>query len=259
MYYNARWYDSQLGRFAQADTIVPGGVQGYDRYAYVNNNPLRYTDPSGHSVDCGLGDAYCNAGVLDVKKKALDLANHYHYNAEHGSVMTWDGLRSQQSIFTEGGWTVGVYTDHVSGGVSKADVLHDPLTYIEMAVVGRGLIKAGYTAIVLIGAQLATQNPDGTYTIIGGYPKYEAYAKANGYTYFSLGDAYRPLNALGLAEPINKQFILNQIAQAKDFVQVSLGGSGTAMEVALIISKGSYTINELAKWSNFTAIFTYTP
>jgi RHS repeat-associated protein len=49
-FYNARWYDSSLGRFAQADTIVPGGVQGYDRYAYVNNNPLLYNDPTGH---CG--------------------------------------------------------------------------------------------------------------------------------------------------------------------------------------------------------------
>ncbi len=49
-----------LGRFAQADTIVPVGVQGYDRYAYVNNNPVRYTDPSGHAAwqgdDGGLGD-----------------------------------------------------------------------------------------------------------------------------------------------------------------------------------------------------------
>ncbi len=50
MYYHARWYDPSLGRFAQADTIVPGGVQGYDRYAYTNNNPVRYTDPSGHAV-----------------------------------------------------------------------------------------------------------------------------------------------------------------------------------------------------------------
>jgi RHS repeat-associated protein len=49
MYYNARWYDSSLGRFAQADSIVPGGVQGYDRYAYVSNNPIMYTDPSGHT------------------------------------------------------------------------------------------------------------------------------------------------------------------------------------------------------------------
>ncbi len=27
---------------------MPGGVQGYDRYAYANNNPIRYNDPSGH-------------------------------------------------------------------------------------------------------------------------------------------------------------------------------------------------------------------
>jgi len=47
-FYNARWYDSSLSRFAQADTIVPGGLQGMDRYAYTNNNPVRYVDPSGH-------------------------------------------------------------------------------------------------------------------------------------------------------------------------------------------------------------------
>jgi len=49
-YYNARFYDPALGRFVQSDTIVPQpySIQGYDRYAYVNNNPLRYTDPSGH-------------------------------------------------------------------------------------------------------------------------------------------------------------------------------------------------------------------
>ena len=46
--YNARMYDPALGRFVSADTIVPGGVQGLDRYAYVGNNPVRFTDPSGH-------------------------------------------------------------------------------------------------------------------------------------------------------------------------------------------------------------------
>ncbi|MBK8821714.1 MAG: RHS repeat-associated core domain-containing protein [Anaerolineales bacterium] len=48
LYFNARWVYPVLGRFTQADTIVPAGVQGYDRYAFVNNNPVRYTDPSGH-------------------------------------------------------------------------------------------------------------------------------------------------------------------------------------------------------------------
>jgi RHS repeat-associated protein len=31
MYYNARWYDPNLGRFAQADSVIPGGVQGHRR------------------------------------------------------------------------------------------------------------------------------------------------------------------------------------------------------------------------------------
>ena len=48
MFYNARWYDPVSGRFSQADTVVPGGVQGLDRYAYVNNSPLVYVDSSGH-------------------------------------------------------------------------------------------------------------------------------------------------------------------------------------------------------------------
>jgi len=49
-FYNARWYDPAIGRFAQADTIVPGGVQGLDRYAYVNNSPINYIDPTGHKA-----------------------------------------------------------------------------------------------------------------------------------------------------------------------------------------------------------------
>ncbi len=49
-YYNARWYDSALGRFIQPDTIVPelGNPQALNRYAYALNNPLKYIDPTGH-------------------------------------------------------------------------------------------------------------------------------------------------------------------------------------------------------------------
>jgi len=53
MFYNARWYDPYLNRWAQPDTIVlqaSQGVQAWDRYAYANNNPVRYTDPSGHDI-----------------------------------------------------------------------------------------------------------------------------------------------------------------------------------------------------------------
>jgi RHS repeat-associated protein len=61
MFYNTRMYDPALGRFTSADSIVPGGAQGYDRYAYVNNNPPKYIDPSGHAPTCDDWDG-CHEG-----------------------------------------------------------------------------------------------------------------------------------------------------------------------------------------------------
>jgi len=54
-YYNARYYDPQIGRFISPDTIIPDPMnpQSYNRYSYVLNNPLRYNDPSGHIVKIG--------------------------------------------------------------------------------------------------------------------------------------------------------------------------------------------------------------
>jgi RHS repeat-associated protein len=51
-YYVARWYDPYLNHFTQADTLIPepGKASAFDRYAYVNNNPLKYSDPSGHDA-----------------------------------------------------------------------------------------------------------------------------------------------------------------------------------------------------------------
>jgi RHS repeat-associated protein len=50
MDYNARYYDPYLNRFISADTVVPnpGDPQDLNRYAYAGNNPVRYTDPTGH-------------------------------------------------------------------------------------------------------------------------------------------------------------------------------------------------------------------
>jgi RHS repeat-associated protein len=59
--YGARFYDPRLGRFVQADTIVPdpGKPITYDRYAYARNNPVIYNDPSGHDVGCSEADPKC--------------------------------------------------------------------------------------------------------------------------------------------------------------------------------------------------------
>jgi RHS repeat-associated protein len=50
--YGARWYDPSIGRFLQADSIAadPKNPQSNNRYSYALNNPLRYADPTGHTV-----------------------------------------------------------------------------------------------------------------------------------------------------------------------------------------------------------------
>ncbi len=74
-FYNARWVDVSLGRFVQADSIVPNGFWplSFDRYAYVLDNPVNLVDPSGHAtcdeegncwergkhVSCGTWGPYC--------------------------------------------------------------------------------------------------------------------------------------------------------------------------------------------------------
>jgi RHS repeat-associated protein len=49
---NGRVYDPTLGRFLSADTVVQslGAAQSINPYSYAWNAPLRYIDPSGHSL-----------------------------------------------------------------------------------------------------------------------------------------------------------------------------------------------------------------
>ncbi len=56
MDYNARMYDDLLARFIQPDSIIPGFAdpQSWNRYAYVLNNPVNATDPTGHACN-GFG------------------------------------------------------------------------------------------------------------------------------------------------------------------------------------------------------------
>ena len=44
--------DPKLARFLQADPVIqfPHHAQSYNRYSYVLNNPLAYTDPSGYFI-----------------------------------------------------------------------------------------------------------------------------------------------------------------------------------------------------------------
>jgi len=135
MFYNVRWYDPALGRFTSADTIVPAGVQGYNRYAYVNNNPLRYTDPSGHSpfvtprttcdLDCwraqNQGDSEDGNGGRGSKPippcsycLSIPEPNAYFVSLSlSGGFFSWYGVFSLDTVITDD--EIGVFAVYSPG------------------------------------------------------------------------------------------------------------------------------------------------
>ena len=101
MFYGARWYDPSIGHFLQADTIIPNpwNPLDFDRYAYGRNNPIKYSDPSGHecfntgagvicSDDTGAGGAKGVSAFHTslLVNKASDLDGKYGIRAQYMAV-----------------------------------------------------------------------------------------------------------------------------------------------------------------------------
>ncbi len=56
-YCHARWYDADIGRFLQADSVL----DGFNRYAYCHNNPTGFVDPSGEYIVNSASDMMSDA------------------------------------------------------------------------------------------------------------------------------------------------------------------------------------------------------
>jgi RHS repeat-associated protein len=112
----SRHYDSHAGRFVEPDTIVanPKSTQGWARYVYVENDPVNYTDPTGHRRH-RYGDAGWELGV--------NLAHGTPGDAFEAMVM---GMTSDPTIFDQyyGVNLVGQGPRPTGGGAVSADVLY---------------------------------------------------------------------------------------------------------------------------------------
>jgi RHS repeat-associated protein len=97
---NGRVYDPVLSRFVSADPYVdnPFDLQSLNRYSYVNNNPLGYTDPSGYfgfEISPSLG-----RGLFAL-----------------GGIMFGAVLGPAGPIFAGGGWVTTLASGALAGGV----------------------------------------------------------------------------------------------------------------------------------------------
>jgi RHS repeat-associated protein len=103
---NGRIEDAFAGRFLSADPFVPDptNTQSYNRYSYVNNNPLSFVDPSGFD---GCKEQDC--------VKPMDP----NYEADKTASYTGAGAQSGNNYGGNGDWQRSCYTiDGTSAGCS---------------------------------------------------------------------------------------------------------------------------------------------
>jgi RHS repeat-associated protein/uncharacterized repeat protein (TIGR01451 family) len=89
LYYHARYYDPTLGRFISPDSIVPepGNPQSFNRFAYVYNNPLKYTDPTGHWIESAVDIAFIAYDIWDIHQNGLTWDNGLALAADVGGLL----------------------------------------------------------------------------------------------------------------------------------------------------------------------------
>ncbi|MBA0883035.1 FG-GAP-like repeat-containing protein [Flavobacterium undicola] len=114
---NGRLYDAKLHRFLQPDNNVqdPNNTQNYNRYSYVLNNPLKYTDWTGEKWKIGWKDVFAgleiiggtaltifSGGTLAVVGAGLISAGVTHFAAaynEYKQTGDWASASNNAGIF----------------------------------------------------------------------------------------------------------------------------------------------------------------
>ncbi len=121
MDYNARYYSPVLGRFISPDTIVPEPTSsgGFNRYRYTRNNPLKYTDPTGHYTldpetgECFGGDCdhYPGYQDFDPTSREADFVETFTYQFQRTGGMI--GVTNHYYLFTHASRFYMVINSHI--------------------------------------------------------------------------------------------------------------------------------------------------
>jgi RHS repeat-associated protein len=152
MDYKARFYSPKLAKFIQPDSIVPGAgnPQSFNRYAYVGNSPINYTDPSGHLRlgECGLHGEDCGGnddgvGIEDLIKHGLSIVKETIDHIKDNPIKISKNLEFDLPVVIPSGYGMksGIYNYPIDikyygriGGRAIGDDLLGPMFFTGWAV-----------------------------------------------------------------------------------------------------------------------------
>ncbi len=138
-YLNARCYDSTTGRFITEDTYAGRYYDplSLNRYTYGQNNPVRYTDPSGHSFFTILFSAVVGATI----GAAVELVSQVF--VEKRDEVDWKAVGFEAGVGTLSAVCGGIFGKAGSGAVKAA------------AKTGKGAVKEAAKRVVRAGVSEA--------------------------------------------------------------------------------------------------------
>jgi RHS repeat-associated protein len=192
---NGRIYDPMIGRFMQPDPIIsePYNSQNFNRYAYVLNNPLMYTDPSGYStwteirgpvvgiivavLTYNAGMAFAMEGTVGVMSPQYIAAAEFYSSAAAGFAAGGvSGGNIESAVFGafSGGALSSVGAAYAAGSINLAEkiIAHAVIGCVGAGVnggsCGQGAASGGFAAAA--GSVLANANLDNMFTraVVGG-------------------------------------------------------------------------------------------
>jgi RHS repeat-associated protein len=195
-YYVSRFYDPQLARFAQADSMIPdpGKSVSFDRYAYVKNNPIIYADPTGHKWVCtGANSDHCYddgqgkksgmvtsipSSVYQLKKPSYLETIKQKSSSDSPYMESWVNFETAWEIYTNPNATIidrYATANYISIWGGAHIVLVTGVLGFGCVVAGPGCVAAVEGALGIGGALNADGNPINEIQVIstGTYSVYQ--------------------------------------------------------------------------------------
>ena len=249
----------------------PGNPQSLNRYAYANNNPLKYTDPTGHNAACA---PLMGSGPLGVLA-ALGCEVGYAV-ASYGPQLIQLAANLSQFAASPSGQVALQLAQQANAGLNQvasnaSNAAHQAASQAGNTAgpggLGPGdpwrrfseLIKQGVDPVE--AAVRASTQGEGDRFVIGPYKappgtlNYIDEATQHGGKYFDAGNKlWDVLAEKGLTEQVNRQVIYEQMKAGISRIDIS---SGMTIDDVLQTMPKSWTAREVMWIDEFAREFGY--